>query len=144
LAAGAVLSAQLAVPLIVVHSADPDLFLTGEPRQLALERGHAFLDALTDGYTLDERVVDVDDPARLVIAIAEAGASMIVIGTRGRTGLRAAVMGSLSQTVIGSAACPVLVIPSTAARSVHDVSDDSTDPLPASAIADQAFRTPTG
>src|SRR4051794_15370941 len=77
LATAAVLSAQLAVPLTVVHSPDPDIFLTGELRRAALERGRAFVDALTAGYTPDECVVEVDDPARLVIAVARAGSSMI-------------------------------------------------------------------
>jgi nucleotide-binding universal stress UspA family protein len=116
LAAGAVLAAELAVPLTVIHSPHPDVFLTGEPREAALEHGHEFINALVDGYTVDERVVEVDDPARLVTAVAAEGASMIVIGTRGRTGLRAALLGSVSRTVISTAACPVLTIPSAAAR----------------------------
>jgi nucleotide-binding universal stress UspA family protein len=115
LASAAVLAAQLAVPLTVIHSPDPDILLSGEPRRTALERGNAFVDQIAQWYTLDERVVDLDDPARLVIAVAEEGASLIVIGTRGQTGLRAALLGSVSQTVIRSATCPVIVIPSAAA-----------------------------
>jgi hypothetical protein len=79
LATAAVLAAQLAVPLTVIHSPDPDVFLFGEPRRAALERGNAFVEELADGYTVDERVVDLDDPARLVVAVAEEGATMIVI-----------------------------------------------------------------
>ena len=115
LASAAVLAAQLAVPLTVIHSPDPDTRLTGEPRRAALERGNAFVDQVAQGHTVDERVVDLDDPARLVIAVAEAGASLIVIGTHGQSGLHAALLGSLSQTIIRDAACPVLVIPSPAA-----------------------------
>jgi hypothetical protein len=59
---------------MVIHSADPDVFLFGEPRRAALERGNAFVDELADGWTVDERVVDVDDPARLVTAVAAEGA----------------------------------------------------------------------
>ena len=122
LASAAVLAAQLAVPLTLIHSPDPDILLTGEPRRAALERGNAFVDHIAQGYTVDERVVDLDDPARLVVAVAEEGASLIVIGSRGQTGLRAAVLGSVSQTVIRSAACPVLVIPSPAAGSMEAAS----------------------
>jgi len=129
LATAAVLSAQLAVPLTLVHSPDPDRFLTGELRRAALERGRAFVDALSAWYTLDECVVEVDDPARLVIAVAEAGSSMIVMGTRGRPGLRAAVMGSVSQSIAGSATCPVLAIPSAAARITGDLSGVDAQPL---------------
>ncbi len=116
LATAAVLAAQLAVPLTVIHSPDPDVFLIGEPRRAALERGNAFVEELADGYTVDERVVDLDDPARLVTAVAEQGATMIVIGTRRRTGLRAALLGSVSREVIARATCPVLTVPSPAAR----------------------------
>ena len=58
------------------------------------------------GVHADECVVELDDPARLVIAVAEAGSSMIVIGTRGQSGLRAALMGSVSQTIVGNAPAP--------------------------------------
>ena len=44
LATAAVLAAQLAVPLTVIHSPDPDVFLVGEPADAALERGNAFVD----------------------------------------------------------------------------------------------------
>ena len=118
LACAAVLAAQLSVPLTVIHSPDPDILLSGEPRRAALERGNAFVDHVAADYTLDECVVDLDDPARLVIAVAEEGASLIVIGTRGQTGLRAALLGSVSQTVIRGAPCPVLVIPSPGAGSM--------------------------
>jgi nucleotide-binding universal stress UspA family protein len=147
LATAAVLSAQLAVPLTVVHSPDPDIFLTGELRRVALERGRAFVDALTAGYAPDECVVEIDDPARLVIAVAEAGSSMIVIGTRGRTGLRTALMGSVSQTIVGSATCPVLAIPSAAARITDDVSGVDAQPLSPfvrDAIADESARVSSG
>jgi nucleotide-binding universal stress UspA family protein len=149
LATAAVLSAQLAVPLTVVHSPDPDIFLTGELRRAALERGRAFVDALTAGYTLDECVVEVDDPARLVLAVAEAGSSVIVMGTRGRTGRRSALMGSVSQTIVGSATCPVLAIPSAAARIVDDASGVDAQPLspsfvPGDVIANGSAREPGG
>jgi nucleotide-binding universal stress UspA family protein len=117
LASAAVLAAQFTVPLVVVHSPVPDVFLVGEERRAALEHGNAFLERLAEGYDVDELVVELDDPVRLVLAIAREGATMIVIGSRGMTGLKAALLGSVSQRVIGSAACPVLVVapPSRAA-----------------------------
>jgi nucleotide-binding universal stress UspA family protein len=54
------------------------------------------LDDLSVDYTVDERIVDLDDPARLVSAVAREGATMIVIGTRRRGGLRSALLGSSS------------------------------------------------
>jgi nucleotide-binding universal stress UspA family protein len=111
LGTAAVLAAQLAVPLTVVHSPSPDVYLVGEPRRAALERGNAFVDDLARSYAIDERVVELNDPVRLVTDIAEEGATMIVIGTRRRTGLRAALLGSVSQSVVASAECPVLIVP---------------------------------
>lgn len=108
------IAAQLAVPLTVVHSPAPDLFLSGEARRVALEAGEAFLDDLLAACTVDERIVDVDDPARLVTAVANEGATMIVIGTRRRGGLRSALLGSVSRAVVESAECPVLTVPITA------------------------------
>ena len=49
LACAAVLAAQLSVPLTVIHSPDPDILLSGEPRRAALERGNAFVDRVADG-----------------------------------------------------------------------------------------------
>ena len=112
IATASVVAAQLAVPLTVVHSPVPDVFLSGEARRVAMERGNAFLDDLSVGYAVDERIVDLDDPARLVAAVAKEGATMIVIGTRRRGGLRSALLGSVSRAVIESAECPVLTGPS--------------------------------
>jgi nucleotide-binding universal stress UspA family protein len=42
----------------------------------------------------------------------ELGADLIVMGCRGRGGIRRAVGGSVSDAVIRNAPCPVLVVPS--------------------------------
>ncbi len=42
----------------------------------------------------------------------EQGASAIVVGSHGRTGLRRLLMGSVTEKVIGHAPCPVLVVKS--------------------------------
>ncbi len=110
------LAERLDAPLTVVHSPHPDVFLTGEPHRAALERGHAFVDRLTEDYSVAERVVEIDEPGRLITALAREGASMIVLGTHGRTGLRAAILGSVSQDVIARAPCPVLTVPSVDSR----------------------------
>jgi nucleotide-binding universal stress UspA family protein len=116
LATGAALADHLDVPLTVVHSPHHDTFLTGEPYRLAIERGHELVDRLTDGYRVDARVVEVDDPGRLITAVADEGASMIVLGSPRRTGLRAAVLGSVSEAVVASAPCPVVTVSELAGR----------------------------
>jgi nucleotide-binding universal stress UspA family protein len=132
IATASVVAAHLAVPLTVVHSSAPDVFLSGEARRVAMERGTAFVDDLSAGYAVDERIVDVDDPARLVAAIADQGATLIVIGTRRRGGLRSALLGSVSHAVIESAECPVLTVPSLtqfASRDSRSQADACGNPL---------------
>jgi nucleotide-binding universal stress UspA family protein len=40
----------------------------------------------------------------------EIGAGLIVIGSRGRGGIRRALMGSVSDSVVRHAHCPVMVV----------------------------------
>jgi nucleotide-binding universal stress UspA family protein len=130
LATAAVLARRLGVPLTVVHSPDPDVYVTGEPHRQALERGYALVDRLSEAHRVDERVVEADDPARLIIALAREGASMIVLGTRRRTGLRAAILGSVSQAVVAEAQCPVVTVSALATQ--------AGEPEPSAAVAHSA------
>ena len=57
-----------------------------------------------------ESMAIVGKPGPAICALAEAvAASVIVIGTSGRGGLRRAVVGSTADHVVRSAVCPVLV-----------------------------------
>jgi nucleotide-binding universal stress UspA family protein len=109
-ATGAELAERLDVPLTVVHSPHPNVFIAGDAHRAALERGHALMDRVTAGHHVDVRVVEADEPGRLISAIAREGASMIVLGTRRRTGFRAAILGSVSHAVIANAECPVVTV----------------------------------
>jgi nucleotide-binding universal stress UspA family protein len=61
-------------------------------------------------------VVEADDGvARAVLAVAdEEDAAVIVMGTRGLTGLRSVVLGSVSHEVVQHARRPVAIVPSAA------------------------------
>jgi nucleotide-binding universal stress UspA family protein len=60
--------------------------------------------------------VELGDPAAKAREVAdEAGAALVVIGSRGRGGVRGAVLGSVSRELAGNAPCPVVVVPSSAA-----------------------------
>lgn len=55
------------------------------------------------------------DPATSIVSHAKAqGADLIVVGTHGRTGVERLVLGSVAESVIGSAGCSVLVARSAA------------------------------
>jgi nucleotide-binding universal stress UspA family protein len=54
-------------------------------------------------------VVDGDPGPALCDLAASSGAGVMVIGTRGRGGLRRAVLGSVSDHVVRNAPCPVVV-----------------------------------
>jgi nucleotide-binding universal stress UspA family protein len=55
--------------------------------------------------------VEIGDPVEEVVARAgEAGSELIVMGSRGRTGLERILLGSVAEGVIRRAPCPVLVV----------------------------------
>jgi nucleotide-binding universal stress UspA family protein len=66
----------------------------------------------------------IGEPVRAIsAAAAEADADLIVMSTRGQTGLLQAVLGSVTDGVVGSAGRPVLVVPpgvQAARRTDHD------------------------
>ncbi|MEA2697448.1 MAG: hypothetical protein QOI66_1719 [Myxococcales bacterium] len=59
-------------------------------------------------------------PASLIVATAHAvGASLIVVGTHGRTGIVNLYLGSIAERVCRTATCPVLVTPQDIAGTGH-------------------------
>jgi len=50
-----------------------------------------------------------DDPADALVAEGES-ADLVVVGSHGKSGLRAALLGSVSKHVIDHASCPVVVV----------------------------------
>jgi nucleotide-binding universal stress UspA family protein len=65
------------------------------------------------GATVEEAHLSIDDepPERTIVHLSEdIGAGLIVMGSRGRGGIRRALMGSVSDAVVRLAHCPVLVV----------------------------------
>jgi nucleotide-binding universal stress UspA family protein len=63
-----------------------------------------------------QRTVRVGDSAQQIVAFAaEWGADLIVMGTRGKTGLSHALMGSVAEHVSRTAPCPVVTVKSSQA-----------------------------
>lgn len=65
-----------------------------------------------------EAVLLVGAPADQ-IAEATRGARLLVMGTRGRSGIPGIVLGSVSQAVLKDAACPVVVVPPRLSAGKH-------------------------
>lgn len=71
--------------------------------------------ALKEGVQCEVTVHHGDDPYKLLVEDAEKlQADMIVMGRRGRTGLKRLMMGSVTAKVIGHSHCKVLVVPAAA------------------------------
>jgi len=63
------------------------------------------------GVTVAEAHVRVGPPAAVIVALAEhMGAQLIIMGSRGMGGIRRALMGSVSDSVVRHAHCAVMVV----------------------------------
>lgn len=77
------------------------------------EEAGALLDSVLDGRPRPEgtRITAAQgEPAYMLLQKAE-GASMLVLGTRGRGGFSRMLLGSVSTTCVQHAPCPVVVVP---------------------------------
>ena len=62
------------------------------------------------GGTVAQTHLRVGAAAKEIVELAEEiGAGLIVVGSRGRGGIRRALMGSVSDSVLRHAHCPVLI-----------------------------------
>ena len=117
--AGIALAARQQVPVHFVHVlAPPDWDDRGVPRRpLSTDEEHALHRAEAHASergvaALVELLAEEGTPAQTLAGYADRiGADVVVIGSRRRSGLGAAVLGSVSQGVVHHATCPVLVVP---------------------------------
>lgn len=64
---------------------------------------------------LDQQLIQLGNPAERILARAEEyGADLIVMGTRGRSGLAHVLIGSVAEGVLRRSRRPVLVVPGRA------------------------------
>ena len=68
-----------------------------------------------DGVPVRTSAVAGYCPTAIHEAVAKERAGLIIISTHGRTGFRRALVGSVAEGTVRSAACPVVVVPSFAA-----------------------------
>ena len=79
-----------------------------EAATAALEAAVADALGADPAIEVDRRVVEGD--AGEVLVAEAAKADLIVVGSHGRTGLKAALLGSVSRHVVDHATCPVVVV----------------------------------
>lgn len=93
--------------LLVAH--DPEVIdrVSGEAGLHALQSARELLDAAGVEYECE---VAKGDPAHTIIDIAERFAcDLIVMGARGQSALRSAMLGSVSNEVLHASAVPVMI-----------------------------------
>jgi nucleotide-binding universal stress UspA family protein len=94
----------------------PDPILEEDLEQSSEQRGRELLDAEVErvwavGGTVAQAHLTMGDAAREIVHLAEdVGAGLVVMGSRGHGGIRRALMGSVSDSVVRHAHCPVLVV----------------------------------
>jgi nucleotide-binding universal stress UspA family protein len=84
----------------------------------------ASIRARVGGESVEIGLVQGSPAAAIMAAADQAGADLVVVGSRGRGSLRAAVLGSVSRDLTAQARCPVVVVPSGKART------NAADPAP--------------
>ena len=84
--------------------------LSAENDAASMAFDEAIADALgADASTpIDRRLVEGDAGEAIVAQSAEA--DLVVVGSHGRSGIRAALLGSVSRHVVDHATCPVVVV----------------------------------
>src|SRR5918993_1768134 len=94
----------------------PDPVLEEELERSAKQTGKEVLDAEVQrvrsaGGTVARAHLKMGEVEREIVHLAEElGAGLIVMGSRGRRGMRRALMGSVSDSVVRHAHCPVMVV----------------------------------
>jgi nucleotide-binding universal stress UspA family protein len=104
--------------LIVAH--DPEVIdrVSAEAGLHTLASAQALLDAAAVGYECE---VAKGDPAHTIIDIAERfGCDMVVMGARGTSALRSAMMGSVSNEVLHASSVPVVIVKAAEEASSND------------------------
>jgi nucleotide-binding universal stress UspA family protein len=121
------LATRLGLDLVLLHVAPPltapgvSAASHGQERLAQSEREEAegLLErvAQATGADRSEFRVEFGDPAQCVLSVCEEEhAEMVVLGSRGRGGLKAALLGSVSTDVAGKAPCLVVIVPPGAAE----------------------------
>jgi nucleotide-binding universal stress UspA family protein len=102
---------DIPMPLVSPYEvAIPEPYLE-ETRRIAAEKLAALVERVrADGVAVDSLLTEVPAAAAIVRAAEEAKADLVVIGTRGHTGLKHLLLGSVAERCVRLAPCPVLTV----------------------------------
>ena len=107
------------IPVSVPYSTDPMLnepaIMIPEIMHIQEEASEHLMDRLVKSVGKDIKLrtfKKIGNPKDEILATAEEwDADMIILGTHGRTGLDHFISGSLAESIVRKATCPVLIIP---------------------------------
>ena len=122
------LASRLELELVLVH-VEPSTEAPGVSaapagqqrlRERELADGESLLVRLAREAGIDPAMrshVTIGNPAERILALcADEEASFVVLGSRGRAGIAAALLGSVSSEVAAKAPCPCVIVPPRAAQ----------------------------
>ena len=146
---------ELGARIIVLHVTDlgPVMMTTGRgdydsptyieaARRRCSDQIKGFLKRVNfDGVPVDASAVAGYCPGAIYEAVAKEGADLIVISTHGRTGLRRAFIGSVAESTVRHAACPVLVVPSFAREKKRGPSEGTSQPALRRSVKERSARS---
>ncbi|MCA9647777.1 MAG: universal stress protein [Polyangiaceae bacterium] len=105
-------------PLTAVPTLQPGMLPAMQPRLYEQQREEArqALETLVQGCRspVTCEVVDGEIVKTIVDLSEKLGAELLVVGTHGRSGVERLVLGSVSESVLRSVKCPVIVVPQSA------------------------------
>jgi nucleotide-binding universal stress UspA family protein len=102
---------DIPVPLVSPYEvAIPEPYLE-ETRRVAAEKLAKLVDRVAaEGVVVDSLLTEVPAAAAIVSAAKDAKADLVVVGTRGHTGLKHLLLGSVAERTVRLAHCPVLAV----------------------------------
>jgi universal stress protein A len=112
---GATLHLIHAIPIPTMGVPELGVAITASVMDELVQENQQRLDALADAQRIRTAVGEVmlktgDARDAINAAAKEIGADLIVMGTHGRKGIVRALLGSVAETVVRSAPCPVLTV----------------------------------
>jgi nucleotide-binding universal stress UspA family protein len=119
----ATIARRLDLPLHVVHSPGSHVYTAEERSTDIVEAGWRTIARLIEDYDVAHVTIQPGPAADLLRSSLADGATLGVVGSRGRGPVRAALLGSVSADLVRAAPCPVVIVAPGAA--VPDLDDGS-------------------